>query len=101
VAVSQFYNSYQITVNAEIARRRQSMASAKAKGKQRATTVDFDEWAIDDHELPLHFRGIDGVELARQLLSDPLSSSENNSLRKRLQAVEDTVSRPATAVAVF
>ena len=92
VAVSQFYNSYQATVNAEVARRRQSMASAKAKGKQRATAADFDEWAIDDHEIPVHFRGKNGVELARQLLSERLSSSEDNRLGKRIAAVEDRVS---------
>lgn len=72
------------------------MASAKAKGKQRATEADFEEWDIDDHELPVHFRGKGGVELARQLLSERLSSPEDNRIQDRLAQVENTVCRAVT-----
>lgn len=69
------------------------MASAKAKGKQRATDNDYDEWAIvDEHELPLRFRGKHGIELARRLLSERTSSGEESEIAQRLSTVEDTVS---------
>jgi kinetochore protein Mis13/DSN1 len=91
VAVSQFYNSYQASVKAEHDRRRQSMASAKAKGKQRATAADFEDWLVEEHELPQHFRGSEGIGLAKRLLSERLSSSEDDRIRDRVLAVEDTV----------
>lgn len=71
------------------------MASAKAKGKQRATEADFYEWDVDDHDLPVHFRGLDGVDLAKKLLSERLSSPEDALIQERLATVEDTVSSSA------
>lgn len=85
--VDSFYNAHYANVVGEIERGTKAREqSAKAKGKQRAASVDpdsmdvdpstvpqTDEWEPRDQDLPERFRSADGSELARRILAEGTS----------------------------
>lgn len=87
IQVTNHYNAIRSDVAAEM----DKAASAKAKGKQRA--VPEDEWDIDERDLPEHFRGKSGIELARRLMS--VEVAQQDPLGDRLASLEEMVRRNA------
>lgn len=83
--VSQHYNSYRAEVLAEI----DKLTSAKAKGKQRASGDDLDDWDVLQHDLPEYFRGSGNLDLARKIVSS--EAGRDSSLSSRLGDLEYTV----------
>ena len=68
VEVGTSYNSFRAAVLEELEERKREFPSAKAKGKRKATAEDVAAWSIPERDLPTHFRGKDGLELARALV---------------------------------
>ena len=87
IQVTNHYNA----IRSEVAAEMDKAASAKAKGKQRA--VPEDEWDIDERDLPEHFRGKSGIELARRLMS--VEVAQQDPLGDRLASLEEMVRRNA------
>ena len=85
IEVTNHYNAIRSEVAAEMDR----AASAKAKGKQRA--VPGDDWDINPRDLPEHFRGKNGIELALRLVSTEVA--QQDPLGDRLDRLEETVRR--------
>ncbi|KAI0342616.1 hypothetical protein BDW22DRAFT_1330457 [Trametopsis cervina] len=79
--VGHSYNTFRANVLAELEERRKGFPSAKAKGKQRLTEeeggVDADLWDISENDLPEHFRGIGGLDLAKSLVKDEQTAQES------------------------
>ncbi len=69
--VGSSYNAFRSQVLAELEERRKEFPSAKAKGKQRLSEdergEDVDLWDISEADLPEHFRGKEGLDLARSI----------------------------------
>ena len=88
VEVSQFYNSYK--ENSESALKRPPLASAKSKGKQRATDAEI--WSTIGRELPMQFQGQKGVDLALGLIEEASTSAGfGTRLKERLSDTERKV----------
>ncbi|KAH9914951.1 uncharacterized protein B0H18DRAFT_112881 [Fomitopsis serialis] len=85
IEVTNHYNAFRMEVAAEL----DKAASTKAKGKQRA--VPADDWDIDPRDLPDHFGGKGGVELARKLVSGEFA--QQDPLSRRLDSLEYTIDR--------
>ena len=64
--VAQFYNAYQSNILSTISQEKK--ASARAKGKQRATSQEPEDLEPWENELPEEFRGSNGYDIARHLL---------------------------------
>ncbi|TFY50902.1 hypothetical protein EVG20_g11265, partial [Dentipellis fragilis] len=77
--VTDFYNSHQAAVVADIERSRQTRASAKAKGKQRADPSD--NFEPRESELSDDVRA--NVRLAREILAEGLG--QKDALDKRIE----------------
>jgi kinetochore protein Mis13/DSN1 len=82
--VDHFYNSYITNSKADLERRRQALqppSSAKAKGKQRATSQEPpDDWGWllpREDELSDDFRGKINLDLIRRIMSDATSKPKN------------------------
>ncbi|EGN98747.1 hypothetical protein SERLA73DRAFT_181372 [Serpula lacrymans var. lacrymans S7.3] len=94
VHVDQFYNSYQTNSLADLEKRRRALtppSSLKAKGKQRATSVEpGDDWRWllpREEELPEAFRGKNGVELAKRIMEERFESGEESPISQRMEDV--------------
>lgn len=85
IEVTNHYNAIRTEVAAEM----DKAVSAKAKGKQKA--VPEDDWDIDPRDLPEHFRGKSGIELARRLVSAEVV--QQDPLGDRLDTLEEMVRR--------
>lgn len=83
------YNSFRSAVLAELDERKKEFPSAKAKGKRPATAEDIALWDIQEKDLPDHFRGRDGLALARSLVH---ADSAKSALSERMEDLELTVS---------
>jgi kinetochore protein Mis13/DSN1 len=88
--VANFYNSYRTNVLAELDKQLPPSTSAKAKGKQRATSQEVEEWSSPrEYELPEVFRGEGGVGLARSVIADASGEEGRKSpLSERLEGLE-------------
>src|ERR1700691_577763 len=98
--VANFYNTYQSTVLSELDKRLPPMApstpssrstlSAKAKGKQRATSQGVEDWSDPrEYELSEVFRGEAGIGLARGVVSAGVVGNGGKSpLSARLEGLE-------------
>lgn len=88
--VGHSYNSFRSNVLAELDERRKEFPSAKAKGKQRSIEEDILLWDISEQDLPEHFRGGDGLELAKSLVK--AKKEQESPLAQRIADLEYTVS---------
>ncbi|KIM80325.1 hypothetical protein PILCRDRAFT_822455 [Piloderma croceum F 1598] len=88
--VANFYNSYRTNVLAELDKQLPPSTSAKAKGKQRATSQEVEEWSSPrEYELPEVFRGGGGVGLARGVIADAgREGGRKSPLSERLEGLE-------------
>ena len=88
--VANFYNSYRTDVLAELDKQVPPSTSAKAKGKQRATSQEVEEWSSPrEYELPEVFRGEGGVGLARGVIADAgREGGRKSPLSERLEGLE-------------
>lgn len=92
--VDHFYNSYITNSKADLERRRQALqppSSAKAKGKQRATSQEPpDDWGWllpREDELSNDIRGKINLDLIRRIMSDDETSERKNILDERIADV--------------
>ncbi|KAH9830289.1 Mis12-Mtw1 protein family-domain-containing protein [Rhodofomes roseus] len=83
IEVTNHHHAFRMEIAAEL----DKAASTKAKGKQRA--VPEDDWDIDSRDLPEHFRGKAGVELARRLVNG--EAAQQDPLSSRLDSMEYTM----------
>ena len=94
--VGSSYNAFRSQVLAELEERRKEFPSTKAKGKQRLSEEergeDVDLWDISEADLPEHFRGTEGLDLARSIAKG--EQSQQDALVGRLGELEFTVSDP-------
>ena len=67
------------------------MASAKSKGKERASETDLDDWDVERRDLPPQFLSSGSVDRARGIVSG--ESSKTNSLEAQIQELEYAVRR--------
>lgn len=84
--VSHQYNTYRAEMLAEL----EKQSLAKAKGKQRASADEIDEWEVDERALSEHFRRSGSLDLARKVVGPEGGKSP---LGGRLQDLEYTVRR--------
>lgn len=82
--VSHQYNTYRAEMLAEL----EKQSLAKAKGKQRASADEIDEWEVDERALSEHFRRSGSLDLARKVVGPEGGKSP---LGGRLQDLEYTV----------
>ncbi|KII85269.1 hypothetical protein PLICRDRAFT_146108 [Plicaturopsis crispa FD-325 SS-3] len=80
-----FYKSYRKNTLADMERLRHP-PSAKAKGKQRATSQDPAEFMPREYELPEEFRGNDGIRLAMSVIDD--EQGQKNTLGQRMEDLQ-------------
>ncbi|KAH8112630.1 Mis12-Mtw1 protein family-domain-containing protein [Phellopilus nigrolimitatus] len=86
--VAQFYNAHQTNVLSSLNQRKS--LSAKAKGKQRATSQEPEALEPWENELPDVFRGSKGFDVAKQLLEVGIESvGKGDSRLEELQYKED------------
>ncbi|CCM06771.1 uncharacterized protein FIBRA_09069 [Fibroporia radiculosa] len=85
--VVHHYNAYRAEVLADLDKHE----SAKAKGKQRASPDEIDKWDVDERVLSEQFRGGEGVDLARKVVSS--GADDKDPLRIRLDDLEHTMDR--------
>lgn len=85
--VQDRYNAYRTEVLDEI----NKLELSKSKGKQRASLEQLDEWDIQEHALPAHFRGQNNIDLARKIVV--AGASGNGRLKERLQDLEYSMDR--------
>ncbi|EKM58573.1 uncharacterized protein PHACADRAFT_171852 [Phanerochaete carnosa HHB-10118-sp] len=88
VEVGASYNSFRTSVLAELDDRKKELPSAKAKGKRPATAADVALWDIGEKDLPEHFRGRDGLIVARSLVDAAVDAQ--SPLRKRMEDLQET-----------
>jgi hypothetical protein len=99
--VANFYNTYRSTVLADLDKRLAPQPpstpsstrtpSAKAKGKQRASSQEVEDWSSPrEYELPEVFRGEEGVGLARGVVGIGGGGEEGRKspLSARLEGLE-------------
>ena len=67
-----------------------SPASAKSKGKERASAEDLDDWDVERRDLPEQFLSSGSVDLARRLVFE--NAVRTTPLQSRLKELEHTVS---------
>ncbi|CDO71813.1 hypothetical protein BN946_scf184939.g37 [Trametes cinnabarina] len=92
--LSDSYDAHRKSVLAEMEKRRRAIASWKAKGKERATQEDLDDWDFERRDLPEEFLTSGNVDLARDLVfGDAL---KRNPLSTRLKELEFTMDRVHT-----
>ncbi|THH04006.1 hypothetical protein EW145_g5840 [Phellinidium pouzarii] len=104
--VAQFYNAHQTNVLSTLNQRNRSRTpSAKARGKQRATSQEPEELEPWENELPDVFRGARGYDIAKQLLDIGVADvGKGDPRREGLQYKEDrlhaaiSVSRQLTQI---
>lgn len=84
--VQDHYNAYRAEVLDEINR----LESTKAKGKQRASAEEMQEWEINESDLPAHFRGDSNIGLARRIVASSGLNTDSR-LKERLQELEFSV----------
>lgn len=85
IEVAHFYNSYRDNVLSELDKRLPRIPDAK--GKQRATSQEVDDWSNPrEYELPEEFRGAQGVELAKSVLE--METGAKSPLTLRLEGLE-------------
>lgn len=80
-----FYKSYRKNTLADMERLRHP-PSAKAKGKQRATSQDPADFMPREYELPEEFRGNDGLRLAMSVIDD--EQGQKNTLGQRMEDLQ-------------
>ncbi|PCH39348.1 hypothetical protein WOLCODRAFT_141197 [Wolfiporia cocos MD-104 SS10] len=85
--VTRHYNAYRQEILAEL----NTAASAKAKGKQRASADQVEEWDVEERSLPKHFRGSTNLDLARQVTG--AEARKKGALNTRLESLEYTMDR--------
>lgn len=94
--VGSSYNAFRSQVLAELEERRKEFPSAKAKGKQRLSEEDrgedVDLWDISEADLPEHFRGKEGLDLARSIAKG--EEMQQDVVAARLAELGFTVSLP-------
>lgn len=88
--VGHSYNAFRASVLAELEERKKDFPSAKAKGKQRLTEEDTTLWDISEKDLPEHFRGSAGIELAKSLVR--VETGQQDPLAQPMADLEYTVS---------
>ncbi|KAI9061190.1 hypothetical protein FKP32DRAFT_1631862 [Trametes sanguinea] len=92
--LSDSYDAHRKSVLAEMEKRRRALATLRAKGKERATEQDLDDWDVERRDLPEDFLSSGNVDLARELVfGDP---SKRNPLSNRLKELEFTMDRVHT-----
>ena len=89
IGVGTSYNSFRSSVLGELEERKREFPSAKVKGKRRATAEDIALWDISEKDLPEHFRGKEGLGLARTLVEP--NAEDMGALRERMDELEYTV----------
>ena len=87
--LSDSYELHRKTVQADMEKRKRTLASARSKGKERASEDDLDDWDVERRDLPEQFLSSGSVDRARRLLSD--DSSKTSSLQAQLKELEYTV----------
>ncbi|KZT67919.1 hypothetical protein DAEQUDRAFT_365617 [Daedalea quercina L-15889] len=85
IEVTNHYNAIRMEITSEL----DKAVSVKAKGKQRA--MPDDDWDIDPRDLPEHFRGKNGIDLARRVVSGEVA--QQDPLSSRLDSLEYTMDR--------
>jgi hypothetical protein len=95
--VGSSYNAFRSQVLAELEERRKEFPSAKAKGKQRLDednegegNTNVDLWDISEQDLPEHFQGGEGLDLARSIVKGEYG--KQSTLNERIADLEWTVS---------
>ncbi|KAI0789954.1 Mis12-Mtw1 protein family-domain-containing protein [Abortiporus biennis] len=88
--VEKFYKSLESNTLEEVRKREAELISGKSKGKQRATVDEMQSWQLEK-DLPEHFLGANGVELAKRILAS--DSSQKSVLSKRMEDLELTADR--------
>ncbi|KAI0324747.1 hypothetical protein GY45DRAFT_1331204 [Cubamyces sp. BRFM 1775] len=92
--LSDSYDAHRKAVHAEMEKRRRALAAWKAKGKERATAEDLDDWDVEKRDLPSEFLSSGSVDLARELVFG--DTSKRNPLSGRLKDLEYTMDRVHT-----
>ncbi len=87
--LSDSYDSHRKSVQAEMEKRKRALAAWKAKGKERASAEDLDDWDVERRDLPEELLTRGSVELARGIVLG--EASKRNPLSGRLQELEYTV----------
>lgn len=85
--VGQFYETHKVNVLTSLSQQRKARTSlsAKAKGKQRATSTEPEDLEPWESELPEQFRGSKGYDVAKYLLQAKIEGvSEGDPRRKDL-----------------
>ncbi|KAI0635540.1 Mis12-Mtw1 protein family-domain-containing protein [Trametes polyzona] len=88
--LSDSYDSHRKSVHAEMEKRKRALAAWKAKGKERASAEDLDDWDVESRDLPQEVSA-SAIEVARGIVWG--DTSERNPLRSRLQDLEYTMDR--------
>ncbi|TBU55459.1 Mis12-Mtw1 protein family-domain-containing protein [Dichomitus squalens] len=89
--LSDSYDSHRKSVQAEMEKRRRALATAKSKGKERASAEDLDDWDVERRDLPEQFLSSGSVDVARKLVFE--NASRSTPLHNRLKELEHTVDR--------
>ncbi|KAH9910123.1 Mis12-Mtw1 protein family-domain-containing protein [Epithele typhae] len=89
--LSDAYDGHRKSVQADLEKRRRALASAKSKGKERASADDFDDWDVERRDLPEQFLSSGSVDRARSIVAG--QSSKAAPLRGRLQELEYSMDR--------
>ncbi|EIW57165.1 uncharacterized protein TRAVEDRAFT_149392 [Trametes versicolor FP-101664 SS1] len=89
--LSDSYDSHRKSVHAEMEKRKRALAAWKAKGKERASAEDLDDWDVERRDLPEQLLSHGSLELARGIVLG--EASKRNPLSGRLQELEYTMDR--------
>ncbi|KAI0366174.1 hypothetical protein BV20DRAFT_952953 [Pilatotrama ljubarskyi] len=92
--LSDSYDAHKKSVQAEMEKRKRTLAAWRSKGKERASAEELDDWDVERRDLPEQFLSSGSVDRAREIVFG--DASKRIALSSRLQQLEYTMDRVHT-----